>query len=269
MRIAVKFGYDGTLFHGYQRQKNAETVEGKILNFLLEKQILIEKPGFASASRTDAGVSALGNVIAFNTMEKPEKILGMLNTVSDAIWFLGYAIVPEKFNPRHAKERWYRYFLSKRNWRDRGKLEQALSVFTGVHDFRNFARPSERKTLREIFKIDVSDADSFWVIDLHGTSFLWGMARKIIGAVEELATGRITEHQILEALNARTSIDFPLAPPEFLILMDVRYDFEFVASETVKRRLQKKIEKKFRTLVVENEIYRNLRKMVSGSFSPE
>ncbi|MEM3512796.1 MAG: tRNA pseudouridine(38-40) synthase TruA, partial [Thermoplasmata archaeon] len=76
MRIAVKFGYDGTLFHGYQRQKNAETVEGRILSFLVDKNLLSANPRFASASRTDAGVSALGNVVAFNTPENPEKILG-------------------------------------------------------------------------------------------------------------------------------------------------------------------------------------------------
>ncbi|MEM3445242.1 MAG: tRNA pseudouridine(38-40) synthase TruA [Thermoplasmata archaeon] len=269
MRIAVKFGYDGTLFHGYQRQKNAVTVEGTILSFLLNKNLLSESPRFASASRTDAGVSALGNVVAFNTPENPEKILGMLNTISDGIWFYGYAAVPEKFNPRHARERWYRYFLSKEGFEEKEKLEQAFSIFPGTHDFRNFARPSERKTVREIFKIEVSDAENFWVIDIYGSSFLWGMVRKIIGAVGELMQGRATIAQIADALDGKTTIDFPLAPPERLILMDVRYDFGFTVTERVKRALRKKIEKRFSTVAVQNEIYRDLRKIVSGTLSPE
>ncbi|MEM3396671.1 MAG: tRNA pseudouridine(38-40) synthase TruA [Thermoplasmata archaeon] len=266
MRIAVKFGYDGTLFHGYQRQKNAETVEGRILSFLVDKNLLSANPRFASASRTDAGVSALGNVVAFNTPENPEKILGMLNTISDGIWFYGYAIVSEKFNPRHAKERWYRYFLSKEEFVEKKKLEQFLSTFTGVHDFRNFARPSERKTVRKIFKIEVRDAGYFWAVDIYGSSFLWGMVRKIIGAVGEVFHGRVRTTQIVDALEGKTTIDFPLAPPDYLILMDVRYDFDFIVTERVKRTLRKKIEKRFRNIAVENEIYGNLRKIGSVEY---
>lgn len=269
MRIAIKFGYDGTLFHGYQRQKNAETVEGRILNFLEKERLISTNPKFASASRTDAGVSAIGNVVAFNTAENPGKILGMMNTISDGIWFYGYAFVPEKFNPRHANERWYRYFLPKDNCSQKEKLLQILSIFTGVHNFRNFARPSERKTVREIFKINVSETEYFWIIDIYGSSFLWGMVRKIIGAVGELVHGRITITQIEDALEGKTTIDFPLAPPEFLILMDVRYDFDFIVTERVKKMLRKKIGKRFKTIAVENEIYKNLRKIVSVPLSSE
>lgn len=269
MRIAIKFGYDGTLFHGYQRQKNVNTVEGEILRFLQENKLLSARPKFASASRTDAGVSALGNVIAFDTEERSEKIIGMLNTISDAIWFYGYAIVPEKFNPRHAEERWYRYFLSKERVTKKETLEQALSIFVGVHDFRNFARPSERNTVREIYRIEVFEKDHFWVVDIYGSSFLWGMVRKIIGAVEELFRSRVTINQIADALEGRTTIDFPLAPPEFLILMDVHYGFDFALVGRVNRMLQKKIEKKFRTIAMKNEIYGNLKKIVLDSLPSE
>ncbi|MEM3513313.1 MAG: hypothetical protein QXH13_03980, partial [Thermoplasmata archaeon] len=77
---------------------------------------------------------------------------------------------------------------------------------------------------------------------------------------------RVRTTQIVDALEGKTTIDFPLAPPDYLILMDVRYDFDFIVTERVKRTLRKKIEKRFRNIAVENEIYGNLRKIGSVEY---
>ncbi|MGC8912602.1 MAG: tRNA pseudouridine(38-40) synthase TruA [Thermoplasmata archaeon] len=269
MRIAVKFGYNGIAFHGYQRQKNVRTVEGEIYKWLIEKGLMERKSGFRSASRTDAGVSALGNVIAFNTPERTDKILRMLNTLSEDIWFFGYAAVENGFNPRHAKERWYRYILSKHLCASQKKIKDALEMFEGKHNFLNFARPCERNTTREIYRIECRDAGDFLFIDLYGSSFLWGMVRKIIGAAILYACNKISKEEIADALSCKTHFDFPMADPRFLILMDVKYGFEFTVSNAIKNQLNKKIERVFGTLVVHEQLYSGLKRLIFEGAVPE
>ena len=68
MRVALKIAYDGGAFFGHQRQPDRRTVEGECLAALRAGKIL-QNPResfFRSASRTDRGVSAVGNVIAFD-----------------------------------------------------------------------------------------------------------------------------------------------------------------------------------------------------------
>ena len=90
MRYAFKFAYDGINFHGYARQPNVYTVEGAIIN-TLEILRLINNPKinrFRSASRTDKGVSALGNVIAFDCYyDLSIDVLKEINEELDDIWF--------------------------------------------------------------------------------------------------------------------------------------------------------------------------------------
>ena len=77
MRIAVKFAYDGRIFHGYARQPHLKTVDGELINALMKYGIIhdTEESRFRSASRTDKGVSALCNVIASNTDFTKNRIL--------------------------------------------------------------------------------------------------------------------------------------------------------------------------------------------------
>ena len=67
--VALKVAYIGTHFHGFQRQPNLKTVEGEILNALKKADLIdnIKNSGYSIAGRTDRGVHALGNVIAFRT----------------------------------------------------------------------------------------------------------------------------------------------------------------------------------------------------------
>ena len=69
MRLAFKFAYDGRKFSGYARQPNLQTIEGELIKTLIQHGFIkdTKQSHFRSASRTDKGVSALGNVIAFNT----------------------------------------------------------------------------------------------------------------------------------------------------------------------------------------------------------
>ena len=97
MRYAIKFAYDGTKFSGSQRQTHSElkTVEGEIIDCLIKHKVITNTKSskFQVASRTDTGVSALGNVLAINSDYKQENILNILNSKMEYCWFHGILLL--------------------------------------------------------------------------------------------------------------------------------------------------------------------------------
>jgi len=126
MRLALKIAYDGTLYHGYARQPGIETIEGALEKKLREMGAIGEGEHLQVASRTDKGVSAAGNVIAFDTDMESESVANALAHSFRGIWVLGFAEVPEGFNPRHAVRKKYRYYLYN-DGIDIGMLKKALN----------------------------------------------------------------------------------------------------------------------------------------------
>ena len=118
MRIAIKFAYDGRAFHGYARQPKLKTVEGDIVDSLFNNGFIKDpkKSVFRSASRTDKGVSALGNVVAFNTDVSKKQIIKDLFNENPSIIFYGIKEVNQDFYPIYAKLRQYRYYLTSNNF---------------------------------------------------------------------------------------------------------------------------------------------------------
>ncbi len=219
MRIALKFAYDGRQFHGYARQPGLRTVESEILDAL--DRIGARHLRFRSASRTDKGVSALGNVIAFDTNFRLEEICRALNANIEDIYFLGYAEVPLDFNPRIAEERWYRYHLYGRH--DTSLFEEIAGIFLGEHNFSSFARMEEgRNPHREIRHIDIGEDEEFTLIDIRAQSFLWQMVRRIVGAMLSIEKGDRGIEDVERAIKGEKII-FSIAPSEPLFLMDVKY----------------------------------------------
>jgi len=230
MRIAIKFAYDGKKFQGYARQPDMKTVEGEIIN-LLVKNNLIKDPKeskFRSASRTDRDVSALGNVIAFNTSLQKKYVFQVLKKSSNDILFYGIKEVEPEFYPRYAKLRIYRYYLKNENL-DKDEIIAVLALFAGEHNFSNFARIEENKDpIKTIDNIVVTERNDFFTIDFYAQNFLWHQIRRIISALEKALVGKIKKDQIVDALsNPNKKVDFGLAPAEPLILKDIVYDFEF------------------------------------------
>jgi len=242
MRVAVKFAYDGRDFHGYARQPQLLTVERTIINALIKYGFMdnTNESRFRSASRTDKGVSALCNVIAFNTDVSKKHILQMLSSEFTNIVVYGIKNVSPDFNPRYAKLRWYRYYLNGYNI----DLERAMStanVFTGDHDFTNFAKvESFKDPVRSIDNIVFTINGNFFVIDFYAQTFLWHQIRRVVSAIIKLEEGKIEKKDIIEALeNPNKKVDLGLAPAEPLILKDIVYDFEFEYNEKSLNRLNK------------------------------
>jgi len=229
MRIAIKFAYDGKDFHGYARQPKLKTVEEELIKSLIKHGFIenLEESFFRSASRTDKNVSALGNVVTIITKASKKNLL---QTISDDSSILAYGVreVDKEFNPRHAKFRQYRYYLSKTNL-DIEKIVSTSACFTGTHNFSNFARlESFKDPIRTIDNIIFTSNDNFLIVDFYAQTFLWHQIRRIISALIKVGNGKLEKEQIIEALaNPSKKVDFGLAPAEPLILMDIVYDFDF------------------------------------------
>ncbi|HID25025.1 MAG TPA: tRNA pseudouridine(38-40) synthase TruA [Thermoplasmata archaeon] len=249
MRYALKVAYDGKVFHGFARQPNLVTVEGEIIRILQDHNIITvpQDAMFRSASRTDKGVSALGNVVAFNTFRRIElNNLHDLNNSSSNIYFYGTKEVNNIFYPRHAKMRWYRYYLKVNADMDKDVFLKAAVVFTGTHDFSNFARvETHRSPVRKIENIVVEWVkDDFVVIDFYAQNFLWQQVRRIVAAMKKVGEGLVDVRTLNYTLtHPGKRFDFGVAPAESLILMDVFYDFEFEYQKDASHRL-KTLEKK-------------------------
>ena len=234
MKVVFKFAYDGRLFYGYARQPNLKTVEGEIIESLIKHKLIknTTKSNFRSASRTDKGVSALCNVIAFDTNNFTDNILELLsNNLKDIIIYAS-AEAEKDFNPRYAKQRQYRYYLNSKDL-DVEKIIFTSSIFTGEHNFSNFARiEKHRNPIRIIDNIIFSELDDYLIIDFFAQTYLWQQIRRIVFALEKVGKGKLSKEQLILALeNPNNKIDFGVSSAESLILKNILYDFDFNYNE--------------------------------------
>lgn len=259
-RIAMKLAYDGSAFHGQARQPQVKTVEGEILATLARGKIVRDARSsrFQSASRTDRGVSALGNVVAFDAPLPDFAVLRSFNAKARSVWAWAAAEVPQDFNARRARARWYRYVLAPVHSPER--LAATLALFVGTHDFRNFTRDRTRTVAR----IDVASATrerDMTVLDFRAPSFRWNLVRRIVAAAIQVESGASTHTQVERALDRSNRVDFGLAPPEPLTLMDVDYDVPLSALEdpTTRDRVQRLLQERTRSARFVEELARKFK----------
>jgi len=245
-RVAIKFAYDGNNFFGFQRQPDRTTVEGSLVNALTRVGV-IRSPrecGYRSSSRTDSGVSAFGNVISFRTRFTLKELCSAVNSEMEGIWVYSAVEVPETFNPRAAKQRWYRYYLAK-GAQDRKLMDEIAARFVGVHDFSEYARKDQRNPMRKIDSIEISEEGIFYAIDFRAESFLWNMVRRIAWMINEGSCGRIP----LESTGPRPEKKpsrVGLSPPEYLVLMDVDCGIEFPVDPSAMKAISLDLERRIR-----------------------
>lgn len=230
MRIALQFAYDGRDFHGYARQPQLKTVEGELIKALIKHGFIedTQDSNFQSASRTDKDVSALCNVIAFNTNASKKRILQELSEEFTSIIPYGAKEVESNFNPRYVHFRHYRYYLKKAKL-DVKKIIATSTAFTGEHNFSNFARIEPfKEPVRIIDNIVFTLEKDFLMVDFFAQTFLWHQIRRIMSAITKAGKGQLEKEQIIIALcNPDKKVDFGLAPAMPLILKNIIYDFEF------------------------------------------
>ncbi|SES96264.1 tRNA pseudouridine38-40 synthase [Methanococcoides vulcani] len=228
MRVALKIAYVGSNYHGSQVQAQVPTIEGELFKALKELEI-IKDPGsanFISSGRTDAGVHAMGQVIAFDTDVPNLAIPRVINSkLPGTIWAWAHSLVPDNFDPRrHAVGRSYRYIMCGEQY-DISKIRSASKLLIGSHDFANFCTTDAgRGTVRNVERIDVRVSGNLTRIDVEANSFLWNMVRKIVTALMMVGS-EVRDEEWLEQMLDPDSYEEGLEPAHAygLVFMDVRY----------------------------------------------
>ncbi len=254
----MKFAYDGSGFYGFQRQPEKLTVEGELVRALSRVGAIksSRECGYRSSSRTDRGVSALANIISVRTSFPTSQLCSAINSEMEGVWAYSAVEVPEEFNPRAARQRWYRYYLAKAD-QDPGLMETIASRFVGVHDFSGYARKDKRNPMRKIDSIEISDVGMFHAVDFRAESFLWNMVRRIVWMMNEGSCGRMP----LEAIGpkpARKPVRIGLAPPEYLVLMDIDCGIDFPTDEKAVLGIDRALVRRMREHSVKVEFAKSL-----------
>jgi len=180
--------------------------------------------GLAVASRTDRGVSARGNALAISSVLPPDALLRALNGISPEVWFTHLAAIPEDFRPRNASQRWYRYW-ERRATRVPEPWTEAARSLQGRVDARSFGRglPANEPTWREIDRVEPTIDHGWLVVDVRARSFVWGMVRKIIGALREVEAGSLALGALGEAVAGQRRLAIAPAEPDRLVLWETSY----------------------------------------------
>jgi len=235
--------YDGTNYHGFQRQDNALAVQEVIeraLESLVKKEIKI-----IAASRTDSGVHAKGQVFNFKLESSipTAKFPIALNTkLPDDVVILDACEVFNDFHARyHTSDKIYEYqiYNSKfpspfyRNYAyhiynqlDLDLMKKGAEYLVGKHDFSSFRSSgcNAKKPVRRIFSINIDKEDKLIKLSIHGNGFLYNMVRIIVGTLVKVALGRIKPEAIQDILLAKDrSKAGPTAPAQGLILKKINY----------------------------------------------
>jgi tRNA pseudouridine38-40 synthase len=241
--VKLTIAYDGTEYHGWQIQPGMRTIQG-VLREAIE-ELLGRKVRVCGASRTDAGVSALGQV-GLIQIDSPIPTENLAKAITDRLppdmAIVEAVEVPMGFNVIGAvKNKLYRYTIYtgpvrpvlqiRRCWHIPAKLDiaamaAAARLLVGTKDFKSFAAGKEKRedTVRTILRCDVTDEDDWVYTDVEGDSFLYNMVRNIVGTLVEVGVGRWKPEKINEILEAKNrTAAGPLAPAAGLCLIRIRY----------------------------------------------
>jgi len=244
VRIRLTVAYDGTNYHGWQAQNNGITIESELTRALSE--LLGETVQVIGASRTDAGVHALGNIAVFDTDARmpADKFSYALNhLLPEDIRIQRSEEVAPDWHPRRVPSRkTYEYRIyraqfpmpTKRLYSyftylplEAAPMREAAQYLVGEHDFRSFCQTGAQAetTVRTIYALDVEEQGSDLVIRVCGNGFLYNMVRIIAGTLMDVGLGRRTPESMTDILAAcdRTAAG-PTAPAHGLTLM--RYEFD-------------------------------------------
>ena len=259
--LAFKVAYLGPEYHGFQIQPELRTVEGEILRALRELEIIRDKRSskFSYASRTDAGVHAISQVVAFETGSDLAEPRVINSRLPEDIKFYAMSEVSPEFNARRdAAYKRYRYYLYSESL-DVREMREASKLLVGTHDFRNFSSEKEGNTVRTVHAIEIRLEPPFAIIDICANSFLYNMVRKIITALKMVGEGQRPKEWIQELLESEVSEGIPAAPPQGLILEEVHNrDEEFTVDDYARKSAVEMLKNRFISLAPLTESIRDM-----------
>lgn len=236
--------YDGTAYAGWQRQENAITVQQR-LEEAIRRLTGESSLTVTGASRTDAGVHALGQNVHFDTQSRipADKFSFALNTMlPDDIRVRESREVSDRFHARFSTEgKEYRYLIyahphASALYRslsahviyplDVERMNTEAQSALGTHDFAPFAASGSvvKDTVRRIDSISVTENGPFIELRVHGNGFLYNMVRILAGTLIGVGSGKLAPGAIKRALESGSRLDLGVtAPPQGLTLMRVDY----------------------------------------------
>ena len=248
----LKVAYDGTNYHGFQRQLPITKTTIAIQNVLEDKlqKIFGGKIELAAAGRTDAGVHALGQVVNFHTEGTipTDKIpIAASGLLPNDIVIVDAWEAASDFSARHsAKSKVYIYriltdkvsnpFVNRFAWHigyslNVEDMKSALSLIVGKWDFSAFraAGGAPMSPIRTIFSSDIGFDSDFYgstimTIKIHANGFLYHMARNIVGSLVAVGRGIFSVEDFRRIFDSRDrNKAAPTAPPQGLCLYKVFY----------------------------------------------
>ncbi len=245
--IKLTIAYDGSDYHGWQLQPGCVTVQGVLTEAL--RDLLGPRARICGASRTDAGVSALGQV-GLIQIDSPIPTENFAKAITDRLPE-SMAIVKAEEVPMgfdvigDVRSKLYRYTIysgpvrpvlhMRHCWHlpaalDLEAMARAASLLVGKKDFKSFAAAADHRedSVRTIFRCDVTETPAEggrWIyVDTEGDGFLYNMVRNIVGTLVEVGVGRWQPEKIPEILVARDrTAAGPIASPNGLCLMWIKY----------------------------------------------
>ena len=242
MRVKATVAYDGTDYQGFQRQVNGPTVQQALENAL--KRLTRTIVTVLAAGRTDAGVHAEGQVIAFDTVWRHQ--LSDLERAMNAVLPQDIAVrdlvqVSPDFHPRYdACSRRYRYTVYNASVRsplarrtslyvseplDLEAVRQATALILGEHDFAAFGRPPQGEvTVRRVVEAAWTTNPPWLVFEIEANAFLFRMVRSLVGTLLWVGQGRLSPGEFGRILVSRDrSQAGQTAPAHGLCMIKVRY----------------------------------------------
>jgi tRNA pseudouridine38-40 synthase len=242
--VRLLLEYDGTGYHGWQRQKGDLSIQ-QVIEEALER-LTGEKVRLIGSGRTDAGVHALGQVANFRTSSSiPLKAFheGLNSMLPYDIAVLEAREVPPEFHARKsALSKTYEYRLLNRPSRsplyhhygwwvshklDLAAMTAAALALPGEHDFSAFraSGSGNLNPVREIFRAHWQTHTGGWLrFTITGNGFLRGMVRSLVGSMVEIGKGKAEPSLLVELLQSgERRLAGPTAPPQGLYLVEVVY----------------------------------------------
>ena len=260
--ILLTVAYDGTDFHGWQRQPHRATVQGVLENTIVG--VVGEPAQVWGSGRTDAGVHALNQMANFKTACRipcANLVRALNDALPQTVRVKEARAMPPGFHARYdARSKTYRYrilqaavcspFLARFVWHypyrlDRRRMAQAAEALVGEHDFTSFATAGAAAgaaasppdaagskgqapgaMTRRIFSLSLrwQPRTSMLTYEIEGNGFLHHMVRNIVGTLVEVGRGKLEPEEVARILRARDrTLAGATAPPQALCLVRVEY----------------------------------------------
>jgi len=242
-KIKLTVQYDGSGYSGWQVQPGKRTIQGELVEAV--SSLTGRRTFVHGASRTDAGVGALGQVALFET-DSPIPTENFRDAINDRL--------PDDIVVTEAAEasrtfdlisgpisKLYRYTIYTGRLRpvmdinhcwhlplrlDIQAMQNAAKLLIGRKDFKSFASAKDKRetTIRTVFRCDVATENDWVYFEIEGDGFLYNMVRNIIGTLVDIGVGRWEPQKITEIIEARDrTAAGRLAPPNGLCLMWIKY----------------------------------------------